>query len=154
MRRGEAGFLAVLAAEAEQRLAHLEALRALDEPRPVGGAAELAVGDRFETGVLLQGDGPADGRVLSLAERGRGDGAGVEGAPRLAQGRGPEQAADVVGAERRVRCCRDCGLRGRDVPQRPSRSRPMISFMISEVPPAMRLMRLSDQARAMGYSHM
>ena len=32
--------------------------------------------------------------------------------------------------------------------------RPMISFMISDVPPAMRDMRASAQARAMGYSHM
>ena len=92
----------MLVAEGEARLADAQALGALDEAAPVRRAAEFAVGDHGKPGVRLQRDGVADRRIL------RGDKAGfvertiVEGAISLPQSRRAQQAADMVGAERRA----------------------------------------------------
>ena len=68
-----------------------------------GLPAHLAVGDALEPDPFLQGDRVADGRVLGSAE---GVGGGVSGlaleAQRLQRGR-TQEAADMIGAERRPR---------------------------------------------------
>ena len=51
--RGEIDLVALVVAKLEQRAAHLEALDALDEPAPVGAAAEFAVGHDLEADLLL-----------------------------------------------------------------------------------------------------
>lgn len=101
-RRGEGKLQTLFVTEGEARLAHAQALRALDEATPVRGAAEFAVGDHGKPGVGLQRDGVADRRIL------RGDKAGlvertiVEGAISPPQRGRTQQAADVVGAKRRA----------------------------------------------------
>ena len=66
--RGEVDLVAVVVAELEHRLADLEALAALDEPAPVGAAAELAVGHDREAALLLQRHHVADAAILDAAE--------------------------------------------------------------------------------------
>jgi len=101
-RRGEGKLQTLLVAKGEARLADAQALGALDEAAPIRGAAEFAVGDHGKPGVHLQRDGVADRRIL------RGDKAGLvertigEGAISLAQSLRAQQAADMVGAERRA----------------------------------------------------
>ena len=65
-----------------------------------GRAAELPVGGRLETDVLLHLHGPADRVVLDGAEAVVVELAGGVAARAVEQARRPEQAADVVGAER------------------------------------------------------
>ena len=67
-----------------------------------GGAAELAVGGRLQADLVLQADNVADGLVLDLAQGRIVDGAGGVLLARPVQGGGPQQAADVVGPERRT----------------------------------------------------
>ncbi len=66
-------------------------------------AAELAVGRGLQPDLLLQTDGVADGRVLDGTQLGRVDPARGEVVARREQVRRAEQAADVIGAERRRR---------------------------------------------------
>ena len=99
---GEVDLVAVVVAELEHRRLDDEALAAFDEPAPVGAAAELAVGDDLQAGVLLQLHHIADGALLD------GDELGIVGAlaavlaERLAQLLGAQQAADMIGAEGRA----------------------------------------------------
>ncbi len=65
-------------------------------------AAKFTVGDRFESDRLLPLDGLPDRRILDLAQRLRGDLAALCPRPRLAQLRRAQQAADLVGAKRRL----------------------------------------------------
>ena len=58
--RGELDLVALIVAEPEHRRLDDEAVAALDEPAPVGAAAEFAVGHHLETGVLLQPHHVAD----------------------------------------------------------------------------------------------
>jgi hypothetical protein len=62
----------------------------------------------LQADVLLQADDVADRVVLDLAQPIGGDATGREVRASLQQLRRPEQAADVVGAERRT-----CARRGR-----------------------------------------
>ena len=66
------------------------------------GPAELAVGDAAHPERLDLAHGGGDGLVLDGAQLGRGDGAGGAGGAGLVHGRRAQQAADVVGAERRI----------------------------------------------------
>src|SRR5581483_9978102 len=65
-------------------------------------AAEFAVGDRLQTDLLLAPDDPLDLAVLDRLEFGRRDVALGALLARLLQRRGAQQAADVIGAERRL----------------------------------------------------
>ena len=102
VRRQERLLGAGLVAEREARGLGGHAVDAIDEARPVRGAAELAVGDRFEPGLLLQRHRVADGAVLDRLELVVGETVLAPGAVRLAQLGRAQQAADVIGAERRA----------------------------------------------------
>ena len=65
-------------------------------------AAELAVGDGLHTGSLQLGDGLGDGVILDMAKFLGRDIAGRPLGPSIVDSLGPEKAADMVGAERRV----------------------------------------------------
>ena len=92
----------MVVAELEQRGAHLEALRALDEAAPIGAAAEFAVGHDLEPDLLLHVDGVADAIVLDARELAVADLLAGMAPERLPQCRRPQQAADVIGAKRRT----------------------------------------------------
>ena len=66
-----------------------------------GGAAKLAVGDGFQADVLLELHDLADGLVLRGLELVGLDTTVREVLPRLEESLRAQQAADVVGAERR-----------------------------------------------------
>jgi len=72
-----------------------------------GGATELAVGRRAEADLFLLAHDLLDAVVFETPELVGVDPAGAEGVARLEQTRGAKQAADVVGAERRLRACGD-----------------------------------------------
>ena len=95
--------LAVGVEELDREVARLlrDPVERVDEVHVPRRAAELAVGRRAEADVLLHADGRADRLVLDPAQLGRVDAAGGEVLARLQEPRGPEEAADVVGAERR-----------------------------------------------------
>src|SRR6185295_6494512 len=77
------------------------------------GAAELAVGDAAQPHVLLEADDLGDRVVLDGAQlRGRDLALGAALA-RVEQAPGPEEAADVIGAKRRLRAGRHRGSLGR-----------------------------------------
>ena len=78
-----------------------EALGALDEAPPVGAAAEFAVGYHLEPDLLLHRKDVADALVLQFAEFGVANLLGGMAAEGLPQRGGAQQAADVIGAERR-----------------------------------------------------
>ena len=67
------------------------------------GAAIFAVGDRFEAEPFLIAYDVADRVVLDRAKLLRADRVGRLAAARLEQRLGPQEAADLVGAERRPR---------------------------------------------------
>src|SRR6185436_13733996 len=74
----------------------LDAVECLQEVGLPGGAAELAVGDRFQPDRFLFGDQLADFRVLDLCQRRGIDLAALTFRAGIAQGRRTEQAADMV----------------------------------------------------------
>ena len=85
-------------------LLHDVALGAVQAPQEVEmppGAAELAVGDRREPDLLLLLDDALDLAVLDRLEVGGADLALGALLARLLQGGRAQQAADVIGAERR-----------------------------------------------------
>jgi hypothetical protein len=110
-RRGRELDLAVLVEEFDRDVAGLLAdpVELVDEVHVPGGAAELAVGRRAEADLLLPADGLADRVVLDAAQLGGVDPPGGEVVARLQQLRRPQQAADVVGPERRSRARRHGG---------------------------------------------
>ena len=82
---------------------HVVALGAVEAPEKIEvppGAAELAVGDGLQADVFLLLDDPLDLAILDRLEIGGADLALGAPLPRLLQGGGTQQAADVVGAER------------------------------------------------------
>src|SRR5262245_39675479 len=86
-------------------LLHHIAFRAVEAPEKVEvppGAAELAVGDGLEPHLLLLLDDALDLAVLDRLERGRADLALGVLLPRLLERSRTQQAADMVGAERRL----------------------------------------------------
>src|SRR5690606_10847878 len=101
--RREEGLLgARLVMEAETRLPHREARHRPDEMTPVGAAAELAVGHRLEAQLLLQAHRPTHRLVLRPGEAGGVEAPLREGAEGRRQLGRAQQAADVLGAERRA----------------------------------------------------
>jgi hypothetical protein len=94
--------VAVVVAKLEQRRAHLQTLGALDEPPPIGAAAELAVGDDPEPDLLLHANSIADALVLDTRELTVRDLAAGVAPERLAQRRRPQQASHMIGADRRA----------------------------------------------------
>jgi hypothetical protein len=85
----------------DARRDHGDVGEALEEIEVPEGAAELAVGDRLEPKLLLQLDRVADRLVLDPAQLLGGDGPGFPLVARVEQFLGAQQAADMVGAERR-----------------------------------------------------
>src|SRR6202043_3163394 len=84
---------------------HLVALDAVAAPEKVEmppGAAELAVGDGLQAGLLLLGDDRADLAVFHFLQRIGGDLAVGAALARFLQGAGTQEAADMIGAERRL----------------------------------------------------
>src|SRR6476646_1848348 len=76
-----------------------EAFAAGDEPAPVGAAPELAVSHDLEPCILLQFDHMSDRTLLDLDERRARRWLPAVCAEGLAQFRGAQQAADVIGAK-------------------------------------------------------
>src|SRR5208282_1668138 len=66
------------------------------------GAAKLAVGGELQPDFLLLFDRVADLAVFGRAQRGIGNFVALVLGARLLQRGGPQQAADVIGAERRL----------------------------------------------------
>jgi hypothetical protein len=86
-------------------LAHVVALDAVESPEEVEvppRAAELAVGDGVKSDFFLLFDDALDFAILDRLQRLAGYGAAGALRARFMNGRRPEQAADVVGAERRL----------------------------------------------------
>jgi hypothetical protein len=100
--RGEGLLVAMLVAELEARLADGETFGQLDEAAPIGAAAKLAIGHHPQPRLLLQPHDVADAVVLYAMEFVFAQGIGGALAERLAQPRRAQQAADVIGAERRA----------------------------------------------------
>src|SRR4029079_7291968 len=99
--RGELDLVAGVVAEYERVVLEGEAVGALDEAPPIGTAAEFAVAHHLEPDLLLHRNDVADAFVLQGREFGIADllrGMAAEGLP---QRGGAQQAADVIGAERR-----------------------------------------------------
>src|ERR1700730_14706577 len=84
--------------ELEHRARLAESLDCLDQAKGPRAAAELAVGYRFEAGLLLHPDRFADVAVLDLAIRGVAHLARDVGLARVAQLARTKQAADMLGA--------------------------------------------------------
>src|SRR6185312_8314948 len=102
-RRVERGLARLVVHGDAQLLVGLrDAAELVDEVHVPGPAAELAVGGRLEADALLHRDRLHDRRVLRLLERLAGDVARAELLAGVQQGRGTQQAPDVVGAERRL----------------------------------------------------
>ena len=99
--RCEFDLVAGVVAEFERGGLDGEAVGALDEASPVGAAAEFAVGHDLEADLLLHGEDVADALILQFAELGVADLLGGMPAEGLPQRRRAQQAADVIGAERR-----------------------------------------------------
>ena len=100
--RGELDRVTVVVAKLEHRRLDHEAIDPLDEPTPIRAAPELAVGDDRKAGILLQADHVANAPILKARELGVINALGEVILERLAQGGGAQQAADMVGAERRT----------------------------------------------------
>ena len=84
---------------------HDMALDAVEPPQEVEmppGAAEFAVGDRLQAGRFLLLDDVLDGAVLDRFEFGGADLAFGAALARCFQRGRPQQAADMIGAERRL----------------------------------------------------
>src|SRR5205085_1134150 len=81
-----------------ERLYAVEPSQEVEVPH---GAPELAVGRAPQADVCLPGDDAFDGCILGGGELGAGALAAFASCPRLLEGRGPQEAAYVVGAKRR-----------------------------------------------------
>ena len=79
----------------------LDAVEAPEEIEMPPGAAEFAVGDRLQAGIFLLLDDVLDLAVFHRFQFVCRDLALGAALARLFQRRGPQQAADVIGAERR-----------------------------------------------------
>jgi len=98
----EGELLTFLIAELKARRGDVETFDTFDEAAPVGATAELAVSNDREPNFFLQLYNVADRCILGGGEAGIVDFAGMECAKRLAQRGRTQQAADVVGTNRRV----------------------------------------------------
>src|SRR5579864_1599360 len=88
----------------------LDAVEAPEEIEMPPRAAEFAVGDRLQAGRFLLPDGVLDLAVLHCFQLVRRDLALGAALARRFQRRGPQQAADVIGAERRLGSLHDVTL--------------------------------------------
>ena len=79
-----------------------KAFGAFDETAPIRGTTKLAVGDDLQPDIFLHAHDGADALVLNALERVRVQLAGLKALERLAQLGGAQQAADVIGPERRT----------------------------------------------------
>jgi len=77
----------------------------VDEVHVPGGPAELTVGRGLKAHLPLERDGLADLDILDRRKLRGGDHPCGQVVPRVLQPRGPQQAPDVIGTERR-RCPR------------------------------------------------
>ena len=99
----EVDLVAVIVAELEDRRLDGEALAARDEAAPVGAAAELAVGHDLQARPPPAARPRRGWRVSWMRRSAGGSGPSPRHAAEgLAQRLGAQQAADVVGAERRA----------------------------------------------------
>ena len=94
--------MAVVISKFEFRRLDDKSADALDKPAPVGRAAELAVVDDLQPDVFLHRDSLADAIVEDFIERFVIDLLGGVIAERLPQRGWAQQAADVIGAKRRL----------------------------------------------------
>ena len=103
-RRLEADLGSVVLAEARDIFAvmGLDALEPLEEIDVEIGAAELAIGDRLEADILLGADDLANAFVLERMQVLGRKLAGGEFLARRLEALGSEEAADMIGAERRT----------------------------------------------------
>ena len=86
-----------------QAAASLDAFQLLEEIDVKVSPPELAVGDALEPDVFLQADDIGDRRVFDGAQRCLADLSSPAALARFEELRRPQEAADVVGAERRLR---------------------------------------------------
>ena len=96
----EIQFVSLIIVKFQQRAAHLQPLRALDEAAPIGPTAKLAVGHDRKADILLPADRLPDATVKDLGEFVLADFVAGALAESLAQLRGPQQAPHMIGAER------------------------------------------------------
>lgn len=101
MRGRERYLVAVVVAELEDQVPHRKAVGKFDEAAPIGTAAEFAVGHDAEARLLLQTQHIADAVVLDPGEVGVAQLFLRMLAKGVPQPRGPQQAADMIGAEGR-----------------------------------------------------
>ena len=92
--------LGVAEVDLQLLLRRADAAELVDEVHVPGGTPELPVGRRLQAHLLLQAYGGLDALVLDRAQLLVGDLAGGVPPTGLEQRGGPQQAADVVGAER------------------------------------------------------
>ncbi len=92
----------MIVAKAEGRRSDREPLGAFDKSRPIGSAPEFAVGHYVKAKRRLPLHDITDRVVLRARERFVVDASGGVVAKRLTQGRWSQQAADMIGAERRA----------------------------------------------------
>ena len=106
--RGELDLMAVIVAKLEDRGLDRKAIDPLDEASPIGTAPEFAVGNDLQPDLLLHLHDIADAAIGNLCKMRVIDAlAGVLAhviAECLAQHLRPQQAADMVGAERGRPC--------------------------------------------------
>ena len=102
IRRREIDLVTAVIAELERGRLDLEALRTLDEPPPIGAAAEFSVGDHLQADLFLQGDHVADALVLQRGELHIVHLLGGVPAEGLPQGAWTQQAADMIGTKWRA----------------------------------------------------
>src|SRR5262249_50866273 len=88
--------------DALRHLVTLDAVEAPEEIEMPPRAAELAVGDRLQSRLLLPLDDPGDLAVLDLLQRPRIDLAALTLLARLLYRGGAQEAADMIGAEGRL----------------------------------------------------
>ena len=102
IRRGEIDLVAVIVAKLEHRGLDRKAVDPLDEAAPIGAAAEFAVGHDLQPDLLLHLHDIADALILNLRKMRVVDALARMVAECLTQHLRPQQAADMVGAERRA----------------------------------------------------
>jgi hypothetical protein len=94
--------VAGVVAERIDRALDLEAFGALDKAAPIRAAAEFAVICDLQAGAFLQLDDVADAIVLDLRERLIRNAAVLMLLEGLTERGWPQQAADMIGTERRT----------------------------------------------------
>ena len=103
IRRGEFHLVSAVVAKLERRRPDFKAVGALDKAAPIGSAAEFAVGHDLQAERFLQPDDAANAIVQNVVRNPSAEIlAGGVVAMGLPQRGRAQQAADMVGAKRRV----------------------------------------------------